>query len=51
MPPVTATVAEPVLPPLQSTFVCAPVETIAVGCVMLKLRVVVQPLASVIVTV
>lgn len=52
VPPVTVTVAEPVLPPLQATFVCAPVLASAeAGCVMLKVCEERQPLASVIVTV
>jgi hypothetical protein len=51
-PPVAVTVAEPLLPPLQLTFVCA--EIVAVGepaFVMVTVRVMLQPFASVTVTV
>ena len=51
-PPDGLTEAEPFEAPLQDTFVCEPVEVlIAVGWVMVKLRVAVQALASVTVTV
>ena len=48
-PPVALlTVAAPLDPPLQEILVCdAAVKTIAEGCVTTKLRVAVQPLASV----
>ena len=51
MPPLILTVAVPLLPPLQLTFVCDVVPVIADGCVMVAERVVLQPLASVIVQV
>jgi hypothetical protein len=51
VPPEATTVAEPVVPPLQSTFTCEPVVASAGGCVMLNVLVVVQPFASVTVTV
>lgn len=47
VPPEGVTVAEPVHWPLQSTLVCAPVVLSAGGCVMVNVRVVVQPFASV----
>ena len=52
MPPDALTVALPLLPPLQLTFVCNEMPAaIAVGCVMVTLVVSVQLFASVIVTV
>jgi hypothetical protein len=52
VPPAGVTVAEPLLPPLHDTLVCEPaVKLMAVGCVIVKERVVVQLLASVTVTV
>ena len=47
MPPLILTVAVPLLPPLQLTFVCDVVPVIADGCVMLTLLVVEQLFASV----
>jgi hypothetical protein len=49
VPPDAITDAEPVFPPLHNTFVCVPAVVIAVGCVMVKVFVVVQPFASVVV--
>ena len=53
MPPVAVTVAEPVAPPKQSTFVCAVIvaANAAAGSVMVTVAVVVHPPASVTVTV
>ena len=51
VPPEAVTEATPVQLPLHSTFVCDPVVVKAGGCVMLKVRVVVHPFASVTVTV
>ena len=51
-PPDGVTEAVPLDPPLQDTFVCAPVAVlIAVGCVMVKFLVVWHVFASVMVTV
>ena len=49
VPPVTSTVALPVFPPKQFTLVCAPVDALnaAAGWVMVTVRMVVQPRASV----
>ena len=53
MPPLALTVALPVLLPKQATFACALTELLsaAAGCVMVTLRVVTHPFASVIVQV
>ncbi|MNT53061.1 hypothetical protein D3C72_1901290 [compost metagenome] len=52
VPPVTATVADPVAEPLHAIFVCAlAVATKAAGSVIVKLWVSVHPFASVTVTV
>ena len=51
MPPVTVNVIEPFEPPLQNTGVATGVKTRAGGWVTVALAVVVQPLASVTVTV
>jgi hypothetical protein len=51
VPPEATTVALPLHEPLQVIFTCEPVDVNAGGCVMLKVRVIVQPFASVIVTV
>jgi hypothetical protein len=51
VPPDGATLALPVDAPLHNTFVCVVVAVNAVGCVMVKVRVAVQPPAPVTVTV
>ena len=53
MPPVAVTVAEPVVPPKQFTLVWAVIEAVnaAAGSVIVAVAVVVQPPASVMVTV
>ncbi len=53
VPPLAFTVAMPVLAPKQFTLVCAPMllASAAAGCVMFTFRVVLQPLASVMVQV
>ena len=53
VPPEAVTVAEPVDPPKQFTLVCAVIEaeTAVAGSVMVAVAVVVQPFASVTVTV
>jgi len=52
VPPLTLTVAEPLVPPLQETLICAEAEvTRAAGCMIVKLCVAVHEFASVTVTV
>ena len=51
VPPVAVTVALPVAAPLHRIFVCAGVNEIAGGCVIVAVAVATQPFASVMVTV
>jgi hypothetical protein len=51
VPPLTETAALPLHAPLQVALICVATIVIAGGCVMLTVRVAVQPLASVTITV